>query len=119
MRSTELGCFRSRSWSFWKALNEKGLHGLGSMTAGSGLHGLGSMTAGLPVQKFLKFYIFFFFLSLLGWGGAACSKWSTKFLVMLYNLDSLPKCKYFRKWPFCWLGLPTTHSLPGPFKRLT
>jgi hypothetical protein len=54
------------------------------------LHGLGIMTVGLPVQKFLKVYEFFFFLSPLG---GDCSKWSTKFLVMLYNLDSLPKCK--------------------------
>ncbi len=25
MRSTESGCFRSRSWSLWKALKEEGI----------------------------------------------------------------------------------------------
>jgi hypothetical protein len=28
MRSTELGCLRSRSWSLWKALDEEGCMGL-------------------------------------------------------------------------------------------
>jgi hypothetical protein len=28
MRSTELVCFRSRSWSLWKALEEEGCIGL-------------------------------------------------------------------------------------------
>ncbi len=42
MRSTEPGCFRSFSWCLWKALDEEGVHGLGSMTFG------------LAVQKFLN-----------------------------------------------------------------
>jgi hypothetical protein len=32
MRFTELGCFRSCSWCLWKALDEEGCMGLGSMT---------------------------------------------------------------------------------------
>jgi len=42
MRSTVRGCFKSCSWSIQKALQEKGWHGLGSMTIG------------LAVQKFLN-----------------------------------------------------------------
>jgi len=42
LRSTELGCFRSCSWCLWKALDEEGCMGFGSMTFG------------LVVQKFLN-----------------------------------------------------------------
>jgi hypothetical protein len=42
MRSTELGCFSLCSWCLWKALDEEGVHGLGSMVFG------------LAVQKFLN-----------------------------------------------------------------
>ncbi len=43
MRSTEPGCFRSCSWCLWKALNEEGCMGFGSMIFGFAL------------QKFLNF----------------------------------------------------------------
>jgi hypothetical protein len=39
MRSTEPGCFRSRSWSLWKS------------SRGQEVHQLGSMVFGLAVQK--------------------------------------------------------------------
>jgi hypothetical protein len=42
--------------------------------------------------NFLSLWAFFSFF-LLGGGVGGCSKCSTKLLVMLYNLDSLPKCK--------------------------
>ncbi len=42
MRFTEPGCFRSCSWCLWKALDEEGVHGLGSMSFG------------LAVQKLLN-----------------------------------------------------------------
>jgi hypothetical protein len=34
MRSSEQGCFRSRSWSLWKALKEEGCIGFGFMVFG-------------------------------------------------------------------------------------
>ncbi len=34
MRSTELGCFRSCSWSLWKALNKEGASAFGFMAFG-------------------------------------------------------------------------------------
>jgi hypothetical protein len=38
-RSTQRGCFRSRSWSLWKALDEEGCMGFGSMAFGPVLAG--------------------------------------------------------------------------------
>jgi len=43
MRSTELGWFRSCSWSLWKALEEEGCIGLGFMAFG------------LVVEKFFEY----------------------------------------------------------------
>jgi len=86
MRSTELGCFRSCSWCFWKALDEDWcidrrkvgcfvlfcivimrstelgcfrfvfLVSLESSRQG-GVHGLGFMMFGLMVQKFLNDFL--------------------------------------------------------------
>jgi hypothetical protein len=47
MRSTELGCFRTHSWSLRKALKEEGCIGFGFMVFG------------LVVEKFLNIEGFF------------------------------------------------------------
>jgi hypothetical protein len=53
MRSTEPGCFRSRSWSLWKALEEERSIGLVSWhlkSSRGGVHWLGFMA----VEKLLR-----------------------------------------------------------------